>query len=271
MEYHNYVTRSWPRCSQVELQGEDLICKVDRQRSYDFTDERPQLPVRFMNLKTDDELKAFVTTWGPLWLGPEESFVRSPRAAYWAFQVKLRAETMLLRSLQCGDKASLQTALVNYIQAEDAFWGISHEGVGLTKSLASLAVFGMGSPVDIKDRIPKAALSELREWAAIFVGFYSVTYAPHVTWNRWKIQITWIPSLISLADAIEWGLWKSLTGTRAITACEECGTFFLPESAHRMKFCTYKCAHRVAVRMWRKHREEKSGTNGRKHAKAKKA
>jgi hypothetical protein len=274
MQYHNHVTLNWPRCSSVEERGEYLACALDWGRKYSLLDNRAQLHVRFLNVKTDEDLLQFVRAWGPLWLarpGEEDSEGQHgnwPRSWYWAFQSKLTAETGLFQSLKCGDKASLKDALLEYVAAKDGFSNTTIPFYKSTFTASTLSQLFAGNP-DAKPEewIPAVDIPCLREAAAWCIGTFHCDFALRPTWEQTKLQLKWKPFILSLGDAIELELWNSFASARPVTICEECGTAFQPESAHQRKFCSYTCAHRVAMRMWRKNPKRKRG----KHAKAKKA
>src|ERR1017187_9618402 len=122
MEDHNRVTTvpTWSRCTCVEVQGKDLVYALDLEDRYNLLDRRAERQIRFLNLKTNQDLVGFVKAWGPLfigdtWLREKVAWARSPLAQFWAFQSKLTAEMDLILSFKTGEKERLKTALLKYI------------------------------------------------------------------------------------------------------------------------------------------------------------
>jgi hypothetical protein len=274
MEYHDHVTSHWPRCSSVELQGEYLVCVLDSERRYDLADNRAQRHVRFLNLKTDEDLVGFVRAWGPLWLGgsDQEPNGKIPRSWCWAFQAKLIAEVGLVQSFKSRDKAALKDALSKYVAAKDGWRDAKvPRTTAFTESVYSRLITS-DDGVQSEEWIPKAGLSALREAAAKCVSTFGLDFTLRAMWTDGKPQLEWKPRIQTLADAIQWQLWNSFTGARPLTICEECQRAFLPDDAHARKFCSHKCGHRVAMRMWRKNNAKgQPKRKWGKHAKTKKA
>lgn len=278
MQHHNHVTTVWHRCSAVRLQGESLVYTVNWQGSYDLADNRPQLPIRFLNLKTDQELVGFVRTWGPLWqelpTRKGETEITVIRSAYWAFQRRLKAGLALARNTRFDDARGLKTAILEYVAADDEWHAQSPAG---KPGEAGMEAFWLGllhTGTDArhpKEWIPDAPLPVLRKAAADCLngGF---RFTLDATWKAGRLHCSWRHVISNLGEAIELGLWNHFMGVRPVTICDECQTVFLPDSAHPRKFCSYRCAHRVAVRMWRTNIAEGRPKRRRgKHAKAKKA
>ncbi len=265
MQYNNHVTDkqapTWSRCMRVELQGEDLVYQLDPDRRYNLLDNRAERHIRFVNLTTDQDLVAFVKTWGPLFvesvrLTPKEFWGRSTRALFWNFKSKLIAELQLVQSFRSGMRTGLESAILRYIAAADG-WTTT---ITLHKTTSTASELNLlftarrdGNP---EDWISKSNISRLRQVASWCVNNFSLEFGASASWQNNKPQLTWEPRVTSLAGAIQWEIWNSAIGAPPLTICEECRTIFLPETAHPRKFCTTKCAHRVAMRMWRKNNEE---------------
>jgi hypothetical protein len=273
MEYHNHVTLFWPRSSSVELQDEYLVCVLDWRRKYDLADIRAQRHLRFLNLKTDEDLVEFVRAWGPLWLAEFEGkpLGSLPRSWYWTFRERLRAQLRLIHSLKSDDKARLRTALLDYIVAKDGGSSTVKPTTFTASTLGS--IFASGPEVRPEDWIPAASVARLRQAASWCVSTFCRLESMLCTaWPKGKPEFVWMPQVRSLADAIEWDLSNSIAGARPLVICEDCRTVFQPDSAHPRKFCSELCAHRVAMRMWRKNNAQGKANRKRgKHAKAKKA
>jgi hypothetical protein len=275
MQFHDHVTRLWPRCRQVELEGENLACDVDWDRRYDLADKRPQLHLRFLNLKTDVELMEFTRAWGPLWCPSGATQVIVPRARCWALQKWLKAGLNLARNARFDDAARLAAAILEFVAADDENWcqdpfaqAGGWEGGWAAAGLRHLDPEHRHP----KDWVPGAPVSVLRK-AATECPMSTLEFSLQTAWQDRRLHFSWKPTPPpNLSEAIKWEAWSSLTGTKPITICAECQTAFLPDSAHPRKFCSYPCAHRVAMRMWRKNNPEGPARRKRgKHAKAKKA
>jgi hypothetical protein len=277
MQYYDHVTtdepKGWPRCSQVEMQGEYLACVLDWERRYDLADNRAQRHIRFLNLETDQDLVGFVRAWGPLWLAgsKEERQGAFPRSQYWAFQAKLTAEVKLVQSFNSGGKATLQTALLEYIAADDGWNAVLLSLSTFTASTLG-SIFAGSMDLKPEDWIPEADILRLRESVAWCFGTFHLAFTLNAASPRGKPHLAWKPRIKTLADAIQWESWNTFTGARPLTICEECRTAFQPESAHPRKFCSYRCAHRTAMRKWRKDNAVGQPKRKRgKHAKTKEA
>jgi len=258
MEYHDHVTtdqrEGFPRCSWVELQGEFLAYILDAGRRYD--PRRAQCHVRFLKLATDEDLVEFTRWWGPLliqdvWRRGNEFGGKTHRSWYWAFQAALKAQLELFQSFRSRDRERLETALLKYITAADE-WSSTLSLRKTTPKARELSRLYTGHDRNPHDWIPQANISRLREVAAWCLGYFSLDFRLSATWQDGKPQMAWEPYIATLSQAIQWEVWNSLTGARPLTICEECRTVFAPDSAHPRKFCSYPCAHRVAMRMWRK-------------------
>jgi len=281
MEYHDHVTdehtATWPRCNRAELQGEDLVYVLDPERRYDLLVNRAQRHIRFLNLRTDEDLVGFTRAWGPLLIQDvrrrgNEFGGKTHRSWYWAFQAALKAQLELVQSFRSCDKEGLETALLKYIAAADGWPSTVTLRKATPKAHELSRLYTGQADRDPQDWIPKVNISRLREVGAWCLGDFSLEFRLSATWRDGKPQIAWEPYIGTLAQAIQWDLWNSLTGARPLTICEECRTVFPPDSAHPRKFCSYSCAHRVAMRLWRKNNAQGQPKRKRaKHAKAKKA
>ena len=274
MQANDHVTHDqregFPRCSWVELQGEWLEYVLDVDRKYD--PHHAQCHVRFLNLRTDDDLVGFTRVWGPLmtedvWRRGNEFGGKTRRSLYWAFQAALKAQLELDQGFRFRDKEGLETALLKYITAADG-WASTSARRKVAPKARELSRLYTGQDRNPQDWIPKANISRLREVAAWCLGYFSLEFRLSATWQDGKPQIAWEPYIPTLAQAIQWEVWNSLTGARPLTICEECRTVFAPDSAHPRKFCSYPCAHRVAIRLWRKRKAKGESKRKRvKHAK----
>lgn len=272
MEIHDHVTDAvyWPRCSRVELRGENLVYTVDWKRKYDLADKPSQLHVQFLKLNTDEELMEFMRNWGPLWqTTPAKITVRS--SGYWAFQGRLKAGLELAQNAHKNDVGGLRGAILSYLEADkECFKESQGRSDELTFTESHLSLVATGNEQQPKEWVPKAQLSVLQRAATdCLIG--TLKFKLHSEWEGRRLRFSWKSYPLALAEAIETELWNSLTGNKPVTLCNECQVAFLPESAHPQKYCSYDCAHRKAVRSWRRKQHSASGKPKRgKHAKAKK-
>ena len=248
------------------------MCDLDWGHKYDLADKRAQLHVRFLNLKNDEDLMRFIGAWGPLWQTTPAQVV-TPRAYLWAFQKRLKAGLGLVQSARFNDATSLTGAILAYVAADDEEYvqgPLRQPGGWSTTAINVSMLHEVGGLRHPKEWIPNAPLRVLRKVATeCFSG--KLSFNLRGAWEGGRLRHTWTPALYTLAQAIELELWNSLTGVRPVTICDECRTAFSPDSAHSRKFCSYKCAHRVAMRLWRKNADGQPGRKRGKHAKAKKA
>jgi hypothetical protein len=245
------------------------VYAVDWKRKYDLLDKRPQLHVRFLNLQNDADLIGFMRAWGPLWqtdsFKPNVAEITVPRAPYWRFHRKIKAELKLAQNARFDDAEGLRAAILEYVAATDA------EGESAT-AISLSAVCTLNPDWHPKEWIPHALLPVLRRAATnCLSGRFSLRL--RAAWEHKRLHYSWeLADPWNLAGQIELGLWNSLMGVKPVSICEECQTVFQPDSAHPRKFCSYRCAHRVAVRMSRKNSTKGETIMKRgKHAKAKKA
>jgi hypothetical protein len=231
---------------------------VDWKRRYDLADRRSELHVRFLNLKADQDLVAFIRVWGPLWQTTPAQVI-TPISRYWSFQRRLKAGLALAQDARFNDAAGLKNAILEYVAATDEEHQLSPGGKAGEAGFTANALSGLHvRNIDVHPRewLPSASLSDLRNAAIFCLGGHS-GFKLHVTWGDERLQFSWKPDLFILATAIELEVWNSLTGKRPVTLCDECGTAVVPESAHARRFCSTRCAHRVAMRMWRKRNPDK--------------
>jgi hypothetical protein len=65
-----------------------------------------------------------------------------------------------------------------------------------------------------------------------------------------QVEAHW--SVPTLQHALEWMVWYDVLNQHSLVFCRDCGEPFRAQSAHRRKYCTEECAHRVAARKWRR-------------------
>jgi CGNR zinc finger protein len=282
MQRHNHVTlwnqHNYPQCKSVEVKGTRLRCLLDSQRAYDMTMAYRYRPhVDFLNLKTDRDLAGFVRRWGPLWVpfnSPVSEVVHDKRE-YWAIQRQLKALLNLSGALNSKDAPALGAAILEYVNVHDKKespaikrkprrWGFPALSLSLVHTLSHKHDFFANDTAleralkHPREWVPKIPLSELRSVAAQCIeSSLAATSQLSVTWRNGRAEVGWKPDALNLQDALRWMLWHDLAGSRPLASCLGCGTAFLPDSEHARKFCSPECAHRVAVREWRKRERRK--------------
>ena len=178
---------------------------------------RAERHVRFLNLKTDEDLVAFVRAWGPLWLGgsDQEPNGKFPRSWCWAFQLKLIAEVGLVQSLKSGDKAALADALLKYVAAKDGWQNaeVPRTNAFTESVIAKLITSDKG--VLSEDWIRKAGISSLREAAARCVSTFGLDFALCAAWTDGKPKLEWKPSFTHTGRCNPMGVMEQLHGCNA--------------------------------------------------------
>jgi hypothetical protein len=57
-------------------------------------------------------------------------------------------------------------------------------------------------------------------------------------------------------SALTWMMWFDEWNTNPPTVCPACHKVFRPLSLHKMKYCSYPCAHRIAMQKCRQRKRE---------------
>lgn len=248
MQYHDHVTNvagTWMPGKDVRIEGDRIFCTRDHGREYSFLDAFSRgAHIRFLSLTTDKEMEGFIETWGTPQGGrilEVENLVISS-AVCWKYHAWLKALAILLQTIlkHPSSKLLLVEDLASYKAADNNYWS-------------------SGTPLDINSYtydLKHSPLVEVQQEvsAEIEASVESRTRLS-VVWDRSKkpeLITQW--ELNDLGEALQWMVMADFSRERPLTFCSECGTPFRPETAHKRKFCSYGCAHRVAVRVWRRKR-----------------
>jgi hypothetical protein len=198
------------------------------------------------------------------WVGEPED--RKQR--YWNSHRTVKARMNLIQAFKSRSEPALRDVILEFVAADDEESQLLNTGSAGVLAF-TLSLLYLSRP-DVHPRlwIPRADFSVLRDVASGCIGAgFSVSSSLVAHWAHGHVEIGWKPNVETLAQAIEWMWWHDIAGRQPLTSCQGCGAVFLPQSAHIREFCSYACAHRIAVRNWRKRSKQKRG----KYAKAKKA
>jgi hypothetical protein len=247
--------QSWPRCKRVEVGGDRVICVLDWDRTYSLARASTLDPhLDFLNLKTDEDLARFLKWWGPLFATDTDV----KRDECWAYHRKLRAMGELIEAFRTSNRSRLCNALLGLFTADDECSRLSP--LGRPGHLASYTArcFGRNFSEPPKNWIPQLNLRRLREAVAVVIGMMlAATSTLRAVWRDGKAQIDWQPSVITLAQLVEWCMWHDLAGKRPLVACKNCGRVFHPEYANAREFCEALCARRWTAREWARRNRRK--------------
>ncbi len=253
----------WMRCTRVEIEGGDLICDLNWDRTYEIEKAYPKDPhIQFLNCKTDEDLLRFTWAWGPLYLrstggsddewktGRARRSLAEYRAALWrfravkgileaakgngderenleAFLVADEAEFRLSALYKPGDLANHQFFLTNWLKIDGSIFDWTR-----TAPVAQV----------------RLALKYCVEAEVTMPWMGGVRVVPYK--KRTKV----VPSyrLSTLQDALAWMVWFDEWNTNPPTVCPACHSVFRAPSLHKMKYCSYRCAHRIAMHNYRR-------------------
>jgi len=278
---HVIASVSWPRCAKVDVKDETLHCELALNRDYDLIDAYPKDPhIQFLNCQSAADIEGFTKTWGPLYLvqtqGNEDLKVRKldRRLDEWmAHRRWLRSVKGLIDA--CRSLDDERKSLVEYLVAEN---DMERTGPGFRPGQQPLAYLHLrslfrheGNTVDWAESAPigivrKALASSLQICLTAPAG-----YGVRVEESKGKFEIKPSFGIGNLWEALRWMLWFDEWNQWPPIACLECHKIFRPLTAHKIKYCTHKCAHRATNREWRRKdlrrkkeigkKQERGGTN----------
>jgi len=247
----------WPRGRNVQIEGPWLKCELDSERKYSLMKVYSRKPhVAFINVKSERELITFVQTWGPLSIpaGSPQQTSWMQTQWYWNFQRDLRVTAGLLRAF-CQREGE-EKALAEYLavkkeqnrstetpSTEEIYLAtFSQQLAGLSDSVALVPEWNAKTDVSSRHR----AIADLIEKA------FTSTARMHADWKERTPRIEALWELNNLEDALTWMVFQDAIHDRLPQICPECQEVFRPSYRHKMKFCSFECAHRVAARNWRR-------------------
>jgi hypothetical protein len=253
----------WRSCRSVQLRGNTIHCELT-DTPYDLADAYQGAPhLQFSNCSTDDDLVAFVHTWGPLRLKPQEqhtSRVSVTLQEYWAWQKLLRSIHHMLDS--CRHNRNERESLAGYFAA----W----IDAAPTNSIRRLIMkdFAFDIQRSINRLVPPGfVVKNPMEWATsgniLLVRRVLAQRAEMATkpprryglrveakTNRFEIKPSF--ELEDLWSALQWMVFYDEWNARPPTLCKECPRIFRARSANQTKYCSPTCAHRATNREWRR-------------------
>lgn len=256
------------RCRSAEIQDESLVCEVDWSRTYELEKVYPKDPhLQFLNCTTAEDLRRFTRAWGPLYLrttgGPDDEWqtgrVRRSVAECLAAIRRFRGVKGILEAAKGnGDE---RTALSEFLAADEEDFQLS-------------ALYKPGDPPNhqfflklwlridgkIFDWIQTASIAQVRLALKHCVeAEITIPWTGGVRVVPYKGRTKVVPSyrLSTLRDALSWMVWFDEWNTNPPTVCPACHTVFRPPSLHKMKYCSYRCAHRIAVQKYRQRKKGK--------------
>lgn len=258
---HHINAERWPRCREVTLIDDILHCSLDFERAFVLVEKyQRDLHIEFANANTDERIKAFVRTWGPLSLSQRDRDAATasvPLGKVRAFQRWLRA---VIGSLAAFKNAKGEReAMCELLQAEygqeqyspaplpEPFsWGLLRawlkvQGIEFTGTVADwLSSADIGSVRSATEMI----LSHVAAWPV------AGEFVFRRRGNRGEVEARW--AIDDLKDALRWMVWYDEFTRHPIICCQECRTVFHGETAHIRKYCSYECAHRATGREWQR-------------------
>ena len=264
------------RCRGTEIEDGTVVCELDWDRTYDLEKAYPKDPhVQFLNCATDEDLRRFTRAWGPLYLratGDSEDEWQTGRvkrslAEYRAALRRFRGVKGILEAAKGnGDERAV---LSEFLAADEEEFQFSplHKPGEPTNHQFSLKLW-LRIEGNVFDWIQTAPIVHIRQALKYCVETEvtmpwtgGVRVVPHK--GRTKV----VPSyrLSTLQDALTWMIWFDEWTTNPPTVCPACHTIFRPPSLHKMIYCSYPCAHRIAMQKYRQRRQ------GRKKPSAKRA
>ncbi len=272
---HHINIGCWPRGRNVSIIDRDgqkyVQCRLALDRAYELAAAYTYAPhTAFMNLRSNEDLAKFVSSWGPLRLSDAEraNGLSTMRLDWcWAFQRRFAAYGRLLDSF--GNAAEERTSLQEFVATAEEESRVrelgsrAHATVFLANWILTdrpdqqLAETASGAEIFdqvVSPWLEKAESESIRGGVAHLIEYLS--FAPSAClkaeWKGRRPRITANLGLDNLEDALEWMIWNSYWLKNPLMFCKECHKAFRPETAHRRKYDTPKCAHRATARRWRR-------------------
>ena len=249
---------TWPRPLTVTVQDGNLLCAFGPGRRYELQNSYSRSPhAQFLNIRTDEGMRAFVQAWGPLYFRSDQQGktpLTFPLAEYHAFRRRFAAVHGLMEAVEVPllERERLQefvTAVEEYDrqsnlyvpgkEAEELTWFRTAFGI---QEAASAWVTG-ASARQVRSAIQW--LVPMNTPAPLSVVDVVRSGKSHVVRTRWALD--------NLQETLRWMLWFDVFRKDPVYCCQECRMFFKSESKHERKFCdSPKCARRATGRKWRK-------------------
>lgn len=255
----------WMRCRRVEIENGHVVCDLDWTRTYDLEKAYPKDPhIQFLNCANDEDILRFTRAWGPLYLrstgGPDDEWqtgrVRRSLAESRAFLRRFRGVKGILEAAK--GNVDEREALAEFLAAdEEAFrLGTQYKPDDLPHQQYSLKLW-LRIKGSIFDWVQTAPIVPIRQALKFCVeAEVTMPWLGGVRVVPYKGRTKVIPTyrLSSLEDALGWMIWLDEWNTNPPTVCPACHTVFRALSHHKMKYCSYRCAHRIAQHNYRQRR-----------------
>jgi len=238
----------------------NLVCELDLSRTYDLEAAYPKDPhIQFLNSSTDEDLLRFTRAWGPLYLrrgGPDDErrkgLVIRPVGEYRSDARRFRGVKGILEAAKGnGDERETLREFLVADEQEFKFNPLYKPDEPPYHQFSLKLWLGIeGSIFDWIQTEPivgiRNALKYCVEAEVTIPWTGGVRVVPH------RGRTTVVPSyrLGTLQDALRWMMWFDEWNTNPPTACPACHTVFRPTSRNK-KYCTYNCAHRIAMQNYR--------------------
>lgn len=268
----------WMRCSRVGIENRDIVCHLDWTRSYDLEKAYPKDPhVQFLNCVTDEKILHFTRAWGPLYLRTtgdandewQTGRVRRPLAEYRAAVRRFRSVKGILEAAKGNGEE--RAAVCEFLAADEEASRLSlfYKPDELPYHQFSLKLT-LRVECSIFDWMRTAAIAEIRKALKYCVeAEVTMPWTGGVRVVSYKGRTKVMPSyrLFTLRDALAWMTWLDVWNASPPTVCPACHTVFRPSSLHKKKYCSYNCAHRIAMQEYRQRRRrplESASSQGRK-------
>ncbi len=257
---------SWIRCRKVEIRGENIVSDLALDRPYDLAGSYPKDPhLQFLNCKTDSDIVRFVRAWGPSFLknvgGADDELrkgvVVRPIARYRADLRRFKAVKGILEAAK-GNRDE-RDALHEFVAADEEVTQFDpiHKP-GDAPFLQSSIRLWQRVEGNIYDWIRAGSLFQVRIALKFCVeSEVSSSWSGGVRVVPYKGKTKVVPCyrLSTLETALSWMVWFDEWNASTPKACPACHTVFRPPSQHKMKYCSTKCAHRIAMQMYRERKK----------------
>ena len=248
------------RCKNVEMRDGNLVCELDPGKTYDLEAAYPKDPhVQFLNCFTDEDLLRFTRAWGPPYLrrgGPDDELQKGlvvrPVGEYRAEARRFRGVKGILEAAKGnGDERGTLREFLAADEEESKFKPLYKSGEPPYHQFFLELWFGIEG--GISDWIQTGPILGIRSALKYCVeAEVAVPWTGGVSVVPYRARTKVVPSyrLGTLQEALRWMMWFDEWNTNPPTACPACHTVFRPTSRNK-KYCTYNCAHRIAVQNYR--------------------
>jgi len=220
--------------------------------------------LRFLKCKTDQDFVSFVRRWGPLDLTQRDidcGISRKPLELYRILQRWLEAVVRLMDAYRNSDDdkgGECREWLPKFLSAEFALrrqenWKSSTQ---TELEFTMRGICGIREGEDTLSWIRSADLQMIRLAVEYVLRNTPLVLGVYLACGRRdrkpQVEAHW--TVPTLQYALQWMVWYDVFNHHSLLFCheEKCRKPFRAENAHRRKYCSEECAHRVAARKWRR-------------------